>query len=98
MLCWILRKGVFGQHCALDRQLRQSRVLARKRSVSPSLTSLPVVVGVLPAGQVYTFPFWSNVKSSRLKVPSSRFDLSITGMCGAIFLSLTSHSRFAPEP
>src|ERR1700730_10607270 len=33
--------------------------------------------------------------SSRLKVPSSRFDLSITGMCGAIFFSLTSQSRFA---
>src|SRR5260370_19832013 len=38
------------------------------------------------------------VKRSRLKVPSSRFDLSITGMCGAIFLSLTSQFRFAPEP
>jgi hypothetical protein len=28
-----------------------------------------------------------NLKASRLKVPSSRFDLSITGMCGAIFFS-----------
>ena len=32
----------------------------------------------------------SNVKSSRLNVPSSRFDLSTTGICGAIFASLTS--------
>src|SRR6516225_10423540 len=39
----------------------------------------------------------SNVKSSREKVPSWRFDLSITGMCGAIFL-LISQLRFAPEP
>ena len=37
-------------------------------------------------------------ESSRLKVPSSRFDLSITGMCGAMSLSLTSQLRFAPEP
>jgi hypothetical protein len=29
-------------------------------------------------------------QTAREKVPSSRFDLSITGMCGAIFLSLTS--------
>src|SRR5260221_9557242 len=68
------------------------------RSVSPSLTNLPVVARTLPAGQTYTFRSLSNVKSSRLKVPSSRFDLSITGMCGAIFLSLTSQFRFAPEP
>ena len=31
-------------------------------------------------------------------VPSSRFDWSITGTCGAIFFSLTSQLRFAPEP
>ena len=60
------------------------------RSVSPSLTNLPVVVRVLPAGHVYTLRCLSNVKSSRLKVPSSRLDLSMTGMCGAIFLSWTS--------
>jgi hypothetical protein len=58
----------------------------------PSLTNLPVVVRTLPAGQRYTFRSLSNVKSSRLKVPSSRFDLSITGMCGAIFFSLRSSS------
>src|SRR6266436_9228298 len=98
MLRGILRKGVFGQHCALNRQVRQSRLLARYRSVSPSLTTLPVVGRTLPAGQTYTLRSLSNVKSSRLKVPSSCFDLSITGMCGAIFLSLTSQLRFAPEP
>src|SRR6516162_5718189 len=32
------------------------------------------------------FRSWSNLKSSREKVPSSRFDLSMTGMCGAILL------------
>src|SRR5437660_9332888 len=31
------------------------------------------------------FRSWSKLKSSREKVPSSRFDLSMTGMCGAIF-------------
>src|SRR6266704_2960309 len=39
----ILRRGPFGQHCALRRQLRQSPVLALEKG-SPSLTSLPVVV------------------------------------------------------
>ncbi len=34
----------------------------------------------------------------RLKVPSSRFDLSMTGMCGLMSLSLTSQLRFVPEP
>src|SRR5262249_41873158 len=68
------------------------------RSVSPSLTNLPVVVRVLPAGQMYRLRSLSNLKSSRLKIRSSRFDLSITGMCGAIFLSLTSQLRFAPDP
>src|SRR5882672_10258388 len=34
----------------------------------------------------------SNKKSSREKVPSSRFDLSMTGTCGAIPCSLTSQS------
>src|SRR5262245_44369415 len=43
-------------------------------------------------------PRYGALKSSRLKVPSSRFDLSITGMCGAILASLTSQSRLAPEP
>src|SRR6202048_1400896 len=68
------------------------------KSVSPSLTNVPVVRRVLPAGQMYTSRSLSNLKSSRLKAPSSRFDLSIPGMCGAIFFSLTSQSRFAPEP
>src|SRR6266508_4240180 len=36
------------------------------------------------------FRSWSNLKSSREKVPSSRFDLSMTGMCGTIFFSLTT--------
>src|SRR5262249_4853284 len=82
-----LRKGALGQHCALSKQLRQSRVLAKYRSVSPSLTGLPVVLRILPAGQTYTLRSLSNVKSFRLNVPSSRFDLSITGICGAIFFS-----------
>ena len=98
MLRGTLRKGAFGQHCAFNRQLRQWRMLAIYRSVSPSLTSLPVVVRVLPAGQMYRLRSLSNLKSSRLKVPFSRLDLSITGMCGAIFLSLTSQLRFAPDP
>src|SRR5258708_18448519 len=89
MLRGTLRKGAFGQQCAFNEQLRQWRMLAIYRSVSPSLTSLPVVVSVLPAGQVYRFRSLSNVKSSRLKIPSSRTDLSFTGMCGAIFFSLT---------
>jgi hypothetical protein len=38
------------------------------------------------------------VKSSHEKVPSSRFDLSITGMCGAIFFSLTIQVSVAAEP
>src|SRR6476620_12627409 len=98
MLRGTLRKGAFGQHCAFKGLLRQCRILAIYRSVSPSLTRLPVVVRALPAGQVYRLRSLSKVKSSRLKVPSSRLDLSITGMCGAIFLSLTSQLRFAPEP
>src|SRR6266436_4110966 len=53
MLRGTLRKGAFGQQCAFNEQLRQWRMLALYRSVSPSLTSLPVVVRVLPAGQVY---------------------------------------------
>ena len=40
----------------------------------------------------------SKVKSSREKVPSSRLDLSMTGMCGAIFFSLTSQLRCAADP
>jgi hypothetical protein len=40
----------------------------------------------------------SKVKSSREKVPSSRLDLSITGICGAIFLSLTSQLSIAADP
>src|ERR1700735_3517507 len=32
------------------------------------------------------------------EVPSSVFDLSLTGMCGVILASLTSQSRLAPEP
>jgi hypothetical protein len=56
-----------------------SRALFSDREVSPpSLTSLPVVVRILFAGQMYTLRSLSNLKSSRLKVPSSRFDLSIT--------------------
>src|SRR5678815_2627930 len=98
MLRGTLRHGALGQHCALNKQPRQSRVRARYRSVSPSLTSLPVVERVFPAGQMYTLRSLSNVKSSRLNVPSSRFDLSITGICGAMFFSLTSQLRFAPEP
>src|SRR6516164_6755770 len=77
MLRGTLRKGAFGQQCAFNGQLRQWRMLAIYSSVSPSLTSLPVVVSVLPAGQVYRFRSLSNVKSSRLKIPSSRTDLSI---------------------
>ncbi len=37
-------------------------------------------------------------KSSREKVPSSRFDLSMTGMCGAIFFSLTIQLSVSAEP
>jgi hypothetical protein len=48
--------------------------------------------------RVYTLRSLSNLKSSRLKVPFSRFNLSMTGMCGAISLSLTSQLRFGPEP
>src|SRR6266566_1161394 len=43
MLRGTLRKGAFGQHCAFKGQLRQWRMLAIYRSVSPSLTSRPVV-------------------------------------------------------
>src|ERR671934_2262364 len=98
MLRGTLRNGAFGQHCAFNGQVRQSRMLAIYKSVSPSLTSLPVVVRVLPAGQMYTLRSLSNAKSSRLNVPSSRLDFSMTGMCGAIFLSLTSQLRFAADP
>jgi hypothetical protein len=44
------------------------------------------------------FCSWSNLKSSREKVPSSRFDLSMTGMCGAIFFSLTIQLSVSAEP
>src|SRR2546426_2487973 len=44
------------------------------------------------------FRSWSNLKSSREKVPSSRFDLSMTGMCGAIFFSLTIQLSVSAEP
>src|SRR6516225_8563826 len=52
MLRGTLRKGAFGQQCAFNGQLRQWRMLAIYSSVSPSLTSLPVVVSVLPAGRL----------------------------------------------
>src|SRR5438046_2277325 len=48
----------------------------------------------------------SNKKSSREKVPSSRFDLSMTGMCGTMLVLLTNQfevgrraiGRIAHEP
>jgi hypothetical protein len=43
------------------------------------------------------FRSWSNLKSSREKVPSSRFDLSMTGMCGAIFFSFTLDLEIPPD-
>jgi hypothetical protein len=46
MLRGTLRKGAFGQHCAFNGQLRQIK------KVFPSLTNLPVVVRVFPAGQM----------------------------------------------
>ena len=52
-----------------------------------------------PACCVRELALWAHIdiaagkaKSSRLNEPSSRLDLSRTGMCGAIFLSLV-HSR-----
>src|SRR5262249_16061732 len=44
------------------------------------------------------FRSWSNLKSSCEKVPSSRFDLSMTGMCGAIFFSLTIQLSASADP
>jgi hypothetical protein len=40
----------------------------------------------------------SKVKSSRENVPSSRLDLSMTGMWGAICFSVSNQLRFAAEP
>ena len=59
-------------------------------------TNLPVVVSILALARwahVNVTSFLSNVKSSRLNLPLSRFDLSITRTCGSIFLSLTSQLR-----
>jgi hypothetical protein len=58
--------------------------------VIPSFTSVPVVVDLFPAGQAYVSVPSSYRKSAREKVPSSRFDLSMTGMCGVICFSSTS--------
>ena len=55
--------------------------------------TLRVLARVFPAGHVQTSRSLSKVKSSRLKVPSSRFDLSMTGMCGAIRCPLARKDR-----
>jgi hypothetical protein len=56
------------------------------------VASLPVVLKTLRAGQMYTLRCVSKLKSSRLKVPSSRWDLSLTGICGAILASVAVRS------
>jgi len=68
----ILRDGSFGQHWGLSGHTSQSSLLAQYRSVLPSCT-VPLVPSRFPPR-----------KSMREKVPSSRFDLSNTGICGAI--------------
>jgi hypothetical protein len=40
----------------------------------------------------------SKTKSARENVPSVRFDLSKTGMCGAIPLCLTSQAKLSADP
>src|SRR6266699_1710117 len=55
--------------------------------VLPSCTR-PVVVSNLPLGQIYTLRSLSNVKSAHEKVPSSRWLMSQTGICGVIPLPM----------
>lgn len=66
----------------------QSLFLALNRSVSADVARL-VLWSSLPPGLVYVRSFALNVKSGRLKVPSSRLAFSQTGMCGSMFFSLT---------
>jgi hypothetical protein len=49
-------------------------------------------------GACVTVTSVSKTKSWRENVPSVRFDLSKTGMCGAISLRLTSQARLSAEP
>jgi hypothetical protein len=85
------------------RARRKSAALVFARMRARIEAAVPLCHGSVSCGlprrptQMYTLRSLSNVKSTRLKVPSSRFDLSITGMCGAMSLSLTSQLRFAPE-
>jgi hypothetical protein len=41
---------------------------------------------------------FAGLKSERLKVPSLRWDLSNTGICGSIPRSWTSQAKFSAEP
>jgi hypothetical protein len=85
----ILRDGFFGQHCGLSGHISQSSLLARYKSVLP-LCTVPLVPSRFLPGQWKTSSVESYRKSPREKVPSSRFDLSNTGTCGAIPFSSTS--------
>src|SRR5437763_571048 len=64
--------------------------------VLPSCTR-PVVVSNLPLGQIYTLRSLSNVKSAREKLPSSRWLMCQTGICGVIPLPM-SQLRNLPVP
>lgn len=74
---------VFGQHFGLSIQARRSGGDA----VAERVVGSDMAGGGehFLAGQIadINVPFWANLKSSREKVPSLRFDLSMTGMCGS---------------
>src|SRR6266536_5728398 len=80
MLHGILRSGAFGQHLALsgkghNQRSLHDREVSRRRG--PNLWS----GGACPCGHNrHCAP--CRVKSSRLSEPSSRLDLTMTGMCG----------------
>src|SRR5215470_12180902 len=62
-----------------------------------SAATRPVVVSVLPAGQIQRLRRLSKVKSKREKAPSLRLLMSHTGMCGVIVF-FTSQPRKRPVP
>ncbi len=80
----IVRDGSFGQRCGLSGHTSQSSLLARYRSVLPSCTVPLVLSAFRPAVIEVACRIVSYLKSLREKVPSSRFDLSNTGICGPV--------------
>jgi len=71
-----------GQHCAFEQATTTVARFCPNREVSPpSLTSLPVVVRILFAGQMYRYGLVER-EVIQTEGPISRFDLSDPGGCG----------------